>query len=74
MGALMGRLLDDEMWARGGAGGRGSYSISLRGAANKSLEKDAQGDSVPSNLFSCLVAGGGKGSSKGSAMGWYMCG
>ena len=43
MGALMGRVMDDEMWARGGAGGRGSYSISLTGAAKYSLEKDAHG-------------------------------
>ena len=58
----------------GGAGGRGSFSISPRGAAKQSLGKDVQGDSLPSNLFSCLLAGGGNGSSKGSAMGSYMCG
>ena len=74
MGALMGRLLDDEMWPRGGVGGKGSYNISLRDAAKQSSEKDAQGDSLPSNLLSCLLEGGGKGNSKGSAMGWYMCG
>ena len=45
----------------GGAGGRGSYSISLRGAAKQSLEKDAQGDSLPSNLLSCLLGAEGRG-------------
>ena len=74
MGALMCRLLDDEMWARGGAGGKGSYNISLRDAAKQSLEENAQGDSLPSNLLSSLLEGGGNGNSKGSAMGWYMCG
>ena len=59
MGAMMCRLLDDEMWTWGGAGCRGSYSISLRGPAKKSLGKNTLGDSIPSNLFSCLVAGGG---------------
>ena len=38
-----GWVLDDEMWARGGAAGRGSYSISLRDAAKQSLEKMHKG-------------------------------
>ena len=41
----------------GGAGGKWSYNISLTGAAKYSLEKDAHGDSLSSNLLSCLLKG-----------------
>ena len=57
MGVLMGRVMDDEMWARGWCGGWGSYSISLTGTTTYSLEKDAHGDSLTSNLLSCLLEG-----------------
>ena len=58
MGALMGRVLDDEMWARGRCGGRMSYSISLTGTANKSLE-NTHGE--PRLKFILLPCGGRRG-------------
>ena len=47
-----------KCWLGGGAGGRGSYSISLTGAAKHSLGKQKDmGDGLPSNLLSCLLEG-----------------
>ena len=43
MGSLMGACWKMRCGLGGGAGGRGSYSISFRGAARKSLEKDQMG-------------------------------
>ena len=43
MDVLMGRVMDDEMLARGGAGGTKFYIISFTGAAKYSLEKNAHG-------------------------------
>ena len=51
MGVLMGRVMDDEMWARG-VGGPIVYH--LRVPQNIHLKKMHMGDTFLSNLLSCL--------------------
>ena len=57
MGVLMGRVMDDEMWALGWCGGWGLIVYHLRVPQHIHWKKMHMGDSLTSNLLSCLLEG-----------------